>query len=101
MLRYFIDNWENLLDDDIEWKCKRNIYENEKRLLRGLKPIDQWSLLEYKKAAGIPLADAKEKWKEWQRWEEWEERKVQIEMSKAEKEIFDKLDYKIQNFIFI
>ena len=61
--------------------------------LGGLKPIDQWSLLEYKKIAGIPLADAKEK------WQRWEERKVQIEMSKAEKEIFGKLDCKIQNFI--
>ena len=77
----------------------RNIYKDEKRLLKGLKPIDQWLLLEYIKKAGIPLADAKEKWKEWQRWQEWEERKVQIEMSKAEKEIFDKLDYKTQNFI--
>ena len=47
------------------------------------------------------MVDAKEKWKEWQRWEEWEGRKVQLEMSKAEKEIFDKLDYKIQNVNFI
>ena len=45
------------------------------------------------------MAEAKEKWLQWQRWQEWEERKVQIEMSKAEKEVFDKLDYEIQNFI--
>ena len=55
MLRYFIDNWENLLSDDIEWKCLRNIHKNEKILLKGLKPIDQWSLLEYKKKTGGTL----------------------------------------------
>ena len=54
MLRYFIDNWEDLLNDDIEWKCKRNIYKDERRLLQGLKPIEQSSLLEYKKKQESP-----------------------------------------------